>query len=187
MAEAARPQPSSMPDTFVRTRCIACDKVLSFDDFSLGGSRCRQCLKIVKRKPSPAYAPAPRTAAPQQPAHAPDVEDYERMLDSVPDELIDELVAALEAEAARLPVTERSPMREVFDDIGLGKTTREKQWAAWGFAAGFAANVAIAKYAQMATGAPFSQFFGPLVLGGVLAGLCCSAIGWGVAKLREPA
>ncbi|MEO8538610.1 MAG: hypothetical protein ABI577_02640, partial [bacterium] len=111
---------------------------------------------------------------------------YERMLDAVPDELIDELVAALEAEAARLPAT-KSPVREVFDEIGIGRSARERHWASWGFAGGFAANVAIAKYAQMATGAPFSQFIVPLLIGGVVAGLCCSAIGWGAAKLREPA
>lgn len=177
-----------MPDTFVRTRCVACDKVLSFDDFSLGGSRCRACLKIVKRKPSAQYVRGPQTRpSPPQPAYASGIDDYEHLLDSVPDELIDELVAALEAEAARMPEGQRGPVREVFEDIGLGRTTREKQWAAWGFAAGFAANVAIAKYAQMATGAPFSQFVGPLLLGGVVAGFCCSAIGWGAARLREPA
>lgn len=178
-----------MPDTFVRTRCVACDKILTFDDFSLGGIRCRQCLKIVKRKPGARYVPGPRREAPagRVDAYGDAFEEYERMLDSVPDELIDELVAALEAEAARMPAPERNPVREVLEDIGLGRTTREKQWAAWGFAAGFAANVAIAKYAQMATGAPFSQFVGPLLIGGVVAGLCCSAIGWGVAKLREPA
>ncbi len=73
------------------------------------------------------------------------------------------------------------------DDLGVGRTAREKHWAAWGFAAGFGANVAIAKCAQMATGAPFTQFIGPLLLGGVVAGVCCAAIGWGAAKLREPA
>lgn len=178
-----------MPDTFVRTRCVACDKILSFDDFSLGGSRCRQCLKIVKRKPAAQYVPGPRSAPlpARRAAAEQDLDEYERMLDSVPDELIDELVAALEAEAARLPRSEPNPVREVFQDIGLGRTAREKQWAAWGFAAGFAANVAIAKYAQMASGAPFAQFVGPLLIGGVVAGVCCSAIGWGVAKLREPA
>lgn len=178
-----------MPDTFVRTRCVACDKVLSFDDFSLGGSRCRACLKIVKRKPAGQFVrgPRPAPALSGSVAAESELDEYERMLDSVPDELIDELVAALEAEAARLPIGDRNPVMEVLQDVGLGRTTREKQWAAWGFAAGFAANVAIAKYAQMATGAPFGQFVGPLLAGGVIAGLCCSAIGWGVAKLRETA
>lgn len=177
-----------MPDTFVRTRCVSCEKVLTFDDFSLGGSRCRACLKIVKRKPADRFVPGPkRVPAPALTSDETDLAEYERMLDGMPDELVDELVAALEAEAARLPAGERSPVREVLDDIGFGQSSREKHWAAWGFAGGFAANVVVAKYAQMATGAPFSEFIGPLLLGGVLAGLCCSAIGWGVAKLREPA
>jgi len=176
-----------MPDTFVRSRCVACEKVLSFDDFSLGGSRCRACLKIVKRKPAQQFVRGPGVELrPAATAYDPGFESYERMLDSVPDELIDELVAALEAEAARTPL-ERGPVREVLDDLGVGRTAREKHWAAWGFAAGFGANVAIAKYAQMATGAPFAQFIGPLLLGGVVAGVCCAAIGWGAAKLREPA
>ena len=174
-----------MPDTFVRTRCSSCEKVMTFEDFSAGGSRCLGCSRIVRRKPAPQYVRGPR----QRPVagYEPDVESYERMLDSVPDELIDELVSALEAEAAKLPQAPRSAVREVLDEIGVGQTVRGRQWAAWGFAAGFAGNVAIAKYAQMATSAPFSQFVGPMLLGGVVAGVCCSAIGWGVARLREPA
>lgn len=173
-----------MPDTFVRTRCASCEKVMTFEDFSAGGKRCLDCSRIVRRKSSPQYVRGPQ----QRPgiSYDPDVESYERMLDSVPDELIDELVAALEAEAARMPTAPRSAVREVLDEIGVGQTIRGRQWAAWGFAAGFAGNVAIAKYAQMATGAPFSQFVVPLLIGGVVAGLCCSAIGWGVARLREP-
>jgi hypothetical protein len=115
-------------------------------------------------------------------------DDYERLLDTLPDELIDELVAALEAEAATLPpAPAASPMRGVLEELGVGRSARERQWAAWGFAGGFTANVALAKYAQMASSAPMSEFLGPLLVGGVVAGLCCAAIGWGVAKLREPA
>ena len=57
--------------------------------------------------------------------------------------------------------------------------------AAWGFAAGFAANVLVAKYAQMESASPMGQFIGPLLIGGLLAGATCAAIGWGFAKLRE--
>ncbi len=158
---------------------------MTFEDFSLGGNRCRPCSGIVKRNRSQQFVPGPPPAARRR-SHEPEVGDYERLLDSVPDELIDELVAALEKEAASLPAEPRNPVREVLDDLGVGRTVRERSWAAWGFAAGFAGNVAIAKYAQMATGASFSQFVGPLILGGLVAGACCSAIGWGVAKLREP-
>ena len=119
--------------------------------------------------------------------HAPSQEQrYEEMLDNLPDELIDELVAALEEEAARLPASPANPVRGVLDELGIGRSMRERQWAAWGFAAGFGANVAIAKYAQMASGASMSEFVGPLMIGGVVAGVCCAAIGWGLAKLREP-
>ncbi|MCZ7578944.1 MAG: hypothetical protein M5U18_18615 [Dehalococcoidia bacterium] len=107
------------------------------------------------------------------------------MLDDIPDELVDELVAALEAEAARMPSAGPNPVREVLSELGLGRSPRERHWAAWGFAAGFAANIVIAKYAQMTTAAPMSQFIGPMLLGGLLAGATCSAIGWGFARLRE--
>lgn len=175
-----------MPDTFVRTRCASCEKVMNFDDFATGGPRCVACSRIIRRQPRDQVVQGPRRREPPAAHTALDDEDYERMLDAIPDELIDELVAALEAEAAKRPAT-KSPVMEVLSDIGIGHTAKERHWAAWGFAGGFAANVAIAKYAQMATGAPLSEFLGPLLIGGVVAGLCCSAIGWGVAKLREPA
>lgn len=177
-----------MPDTFVRTRCSSCLKVLSFDDFSGGGDRCRGCAGRPAR-PATELVRGPRirrTNARNLDRKVEDEEDYERLLDSVPDELIDELVAALEAEAAKLPPSPAHPVRGVFDELGLGHSVREKQWAAWGFAGGFTANVALAKYAQMASAAPMSEFMGPLLIGGVVAGLCCAAIGWGLAKLREP-
>jgi hypothetical protein len=106
------------------------------------------------------------------------------MLDDIPDELVEELVAALEAEAARLAATPANPVREVFAELGIGQSPRERHWAVWGFAVGFAANVALAKYVQMTTAAPMSQFIGPMLLGGMLAGATCSAIGWGFARLR---
>lgn len=174
-----------MPDTFVRTRCASCEKVMTFEDFSTGGPRCVSCSRIVRRRPRDQFVKGP--SRPQHLVQEPDAEDYDRMLDSIPDELIDELVAALEAEAAKTPQAPQSPMREVLAEIGIGRSQKVRQWAAWGFAAGFALNVVVAKYAQMATGAPFGQFILPLLLGGAVAGLCCSAIGWGFARLREPA
>jgi hypothetical protein len=110
-------------------------------------------------------------------------------VDEVPDALIDEIVATLEAEAARLETPRAGAMggalTGVLEEIGVGRSPRELQFAAWGFAVGFGANVAIAKYAQMQAAAPFSEFVGPLVIGGVVAGAACAAIGWGVARLRE--
>lgn len=176
-----------MPDTFVRTRCASCEKVMTFDDFATGGPRCVACSRIVRRQPRDQFVAGPRRRQPAPAANFSEEDDYERMLDSMPDELVDELVAALEAEAAKLPPAAKGPVREVFDEIGIGRSARERHWAAWGFAGGFAVNVALAKYAQMATGASLSEFLGPLLIGGVVAGVCCSAIGWGVAKLREPA
>lgn len=175
-----------MPDTFVRTRCSVCGKVLSFEDFSTGGNACLACISRPAAS-AHEFVRGPRVHrrnARNLPDHR--EESYEQFLDEIPDELIDELVAALEAEARKTPLSPTNPVREVFDEIGLGRSPREVQWAAWGFALGFGANVVIAKYAQMASGAPMGQFIGPLLVGGVVAGLCCAAIGWGLAKLREP-
>lgn len=170
-----------MPDTFVRTRCTSCSRPLGFDDWSAGASRCQQCLRASSR---PA-APRPATSEFDHAALAARANAYERMLDDIPDELIDELVAALEAEAARLPQGQPNPVREVIAELGIGQSARERHWAAWGFAAGFATNTLIAKYAQMTSAAPMSQFIGPMLLGGLLAGAAGGAIGWGLAKLRE--
>ena len=70
-------------------------------------------------------------------------------------------------------------------EIGFGKSAREVQWAAWGFAGGFAVNVVLAKYAQMASGASMAAFVIPMLAGGAIAGITCAAIGWGFAKLRD--
>jgi hypothetical protein len=112
---------------------------------------------------------------------------YERLLDDLPDELVDELVAALEAEAERLAQEQAPPtlVRGMLDELGMGRSPREGQWAAWGFAGGFAANVMLAKYAQMESSATMSQFIVPMLVGGVAAGLACAAIGWGAAKLKD--
>ncbi|MGE0601389.1 MAG: hypothetical protein AB7J35_18235 [Dehalococcoidia bacterium] len=175
-----------MPDTFVRTRCSACGNVLRFEDFSAGGDRCLACARS-RIAPSTEFVRGPRirrTNARNRVPQAHPADDH--YLDDIPQELINELVAALEAEAARRPMATDNPVRDVLYDIGLGRSTLEKQWAAWGFAGGFAANVLIAKYAQMSSSAPMSQFIGPMLLGGCLAGVACAAIGWGLAKLREP-
>ncbi len=175
-----------MPDTFVRTRCASCSRVLTFEDFSGGGNRCRACAKAA---PSAEFVRGPRirrTNARNLPPRYQEEEDYERLLEGVPDELIDELVAALEAEAAKLPPSPANPVRGVLDELGIGRSARERQWAAWGFAGGFGLNVVLAKYAQMASSAAMSEFIGPMLIGGGVAGVCCAAIGWGLAKLREP-
>jgi hypothetical protein len=113
---------------------------------------------------------------------------YQEMLDDVPEELIDELVAAIheEARAREKRSATRSPVRDVLDEIGVGQSPRELPWAIWGFVAGFSGNLAIAKYAQMNTSAPLSDFLAPMLLGGLLAGATCSAIAWAVVRLREP-
>ncbi len=176
-----------MPDTFVRTRCSGCGNVLRFEDFSAGGESCLACAKS-RSAPSTEFVRGPRIHrrnARNRPPERQMPEDDE-YLDAIPDALINELVAALEAEAARRPITTANPVRDVLDEIGLGHSTLEKQWAAWGFAGGFTANVLIAKYAQMSSGAPMGQFITPMLIGGCVAGVCCAAIGWGFAKLREP-
>jgi hypothetical protein len=170
-----------MPDTFFRTRCASCSRPLGFDDWSAGASQCQHCLRGRASR----AAPHPARSELDHAALAARANAYERMLDDLPDELIDELVAALEAEAARLPQPQPNPVREVIAELGIGQSVRERHWAAWGFAAGFAANILIAKYAQMTTASPMSQFIGPMLLGGVLAGAACGAIGWGLARLRE--
>jgi hypothetical protein len=114
------------------------------------------------------------------------------MVDEIPDELIDELLAALEAEAgarqrtdAAAPTAEDTLLHGVLDEIGIGRSPNQLPWTLWGFAGGFALNVVLAKYAQMTSGGSMSEFAGPMLLGGVLAGLTCAAIGWGIARLRE--
>ncbi len=114
--------------------------------------------------------------------------EHERLVDEIPDELVDELVAMLEAEAERRKTEVSAPqaaLEEVLEEIGFGRSPRELQWAAWGFAAGFAMNVALAKYAQMTTASSMTEFVAPMLFGGILAGAACAAIGWGLARLRD--
>lgn len=174
-----------MPDTFVRTRCSGCGQALGFDDWSNGSNRCGACSQgIRKRKNAANYVAGPAMAPAS--AYASEAAAYERMLDDIPDELVDELVAALEAEAARRANEPMSPVRDVLEELSMGSSPRERPWAAWGFAAGFALNVVLAKWAQMSTGGSFADFIAPTLIGGVLAGATCAAIGWGLARLREP-
>ncbi len=177
-----------MEDTISRTRCQGCGRRLSFDEWKENGGQCDGCARAPRMSgPAATYVPGPRPQAPVRQQVAEDAEAYERLLDELPDELVDELVAMLEAEAARRPAAaaKQTIVQEVLSDIGIGRSAREVQWAAWGFATGFALNVALAKYAQMQSSAPMGQFIGPMLLGGVVAGLACAAIGWGLAKLRD--
>lgn len=110
------------------------------------------------------------------------------MLDEIPEELIDQLVRALEAEAAirqTEPAPADDPLRGLLEELGVGRSDRELPWAAWGFSIGFGGNVLLAKYAQMSSGESFGAFVVPMLLGGVVAGVACAAIGWGLARLRD--
>lgn len=181
-----------MEETLARARCSDCGKGLKFEEWSKGGERCASCSRAARSGgPAAAFVRGPSRPAPAATPRAQieaEYAAYERMLDEIPDELVDELVAALESEAERRQEAKSTPQeafREVIEEIGFGRSPRELQWAAWGFAAGFALNVALAKYAQMTSGAAMSGFLAPLLLGGLVAGGACAAIGWGLARLRE--
>ncbi|MCA9822025.1 MAG: hypothetical protein R3C29_13760 [Dehalococcoidia bacterium] len=168
----------------VRARCEACGRGLPFEEWQRGTTVCRTCSNVARHAP----VAAPRQNIPL----ASDYRAYNQMVDEVPDELLDELLAALESEAQarRLsppanPTRADNILKDVLDEIGAGRSQAEVPWAIWGFAGGFALNVLIAKYAQMATGVSIGEFLVPMVFGGVIAGLTCGAIGWGVARLRE--
>lgn len=168
-----------------RARCSRCGTGLGFDAWSAGQDRCEQCAGAAAG-PAATYVRGP--GAPGRARPQSDEELYLQLLDEVPDSLIDELVAALEAEAAREATPVGVPAGTVqgaLHEMGIGISPREGSWAGWGFAAGFAANVLLAKYAQMASGAPMSAFVAPMLLGGMVAGAACAGIGWGLARLRE--
>jgi hypothetical protein len=159
------------------TRCRDCGRALAFADWTSGRPLCDACarpLGTIQR-------------APRVPARTPvgDARASDELLDAFPPALLDELVTALEAEAEKLD--RAGPVAGVFAELEIGRTPRERHWAAWGFAAGFALNVGIAKWAQFASGAPTSEFIIPMVVGGVIAGATCAAISWGIARLRQPA
>ncbi len=170
-------------------RCSVCGVALPFDDWARGQRRCEDCARLAAlRGPAATYTPTgSRSTLAERAAAQQDYRTNERILDELPDSLLNELVAALEAEARGDPMPGSTPLRDVMDEIRLGRSPRELRWTTWGFAAGFAVNVGLAKYAQMTTSAPMSEFIGPLLLGGLVAGTVCAAIGWGVAKLRDPA
>lgn len=177
-----------MAETLARTRCRACGNGLPYDAWSRGESTCAACSQRGSEQPAAVYVRGPAAPARRVPAtREPDVEDYERLLDEMPDELVDELVAALEAEMARVERADvpRGAVHEVLTELGIGRGEGEWQWAAWGFAAGFAANVALAKYAQMSSGGAMGDFAAPLLIGGMVAGATCAAIAWGLARLRS--
>lgn len=163
---------------------------MPYEAWSRGAVRCDTCARMPKMDgPAATYVRGPMASrAPAAPTRANDAAGYERILDEMPDELVDELVAVLEAEVERMEAEKNAPasaVQEVLRDIGFNRSPREWQWAAWGFAAGFGLNVMLAKYAQMASGGSMAEFAGPLLLGGMVAGLTSGTIGWGLAKLRE--
>jgi len=163
---------------------------MPYEAWSRGAVRCDTCARMPKIDgPAATYVRGPiASRAPAAPPRANDAVAYERILDEMPDELVDELVAALEAEVERMEAEKNAPanpVQEVLREIGFNRSPREWQWAAWGFAAGFGLNVMLAKYAQMASGGSMGEFAGPLLLGGMAAGLTSGTIGWGLAKLRE--
>jgi hypothetical protein len=171
----------------VRARCTGCGRGLPFEEWQRGATECRTCAAapVVTRRAS-------QQAEPPTPL-ATDYRAYNQMVDEIPDELIDELLAALEAEAdtrrsaesAAAGPREDTLLVGVLDEMGFGRSPTELPWTLWGFAIGFALNVCLAKYAQMASGGPMGQFLAPMMVGGLLAGITCAAIGWGIARLRE--
>lgn len=174
-------------------RCAVCGMALPFERLSRGQRRCDACARLAAlRGPAATYtrsrpsAPTPGASAGARTAAGSQYQRLEAILDQLPNDLVGEIAAALEAEARGDPLP-ATPLREAIDEFGFGRSPRELQWTSWGFAAGFAANVAVAKYAQMATSAPMSDFIAPLLLGGLVAGCTCGVIGWGIAKLRDRA
>lgn len=175
-----------MPETVARTRCASCGNGLPYEAWSRGRATCAACSSRHEA-PAAVYVRGPKPAGAQrQAATGADAAAYERLLDEMPDELVDELVAALEAELARVErkETPKTAVHEVLEDLGFNRSQGEFQWAAWGFAAGFAANVGLAKYAQMASGGSMAEFVAPMLIGGLVAGATCAAIAWGLAKLK---
>lgn len=173
-------------ESISRARCNGCGKGLGFDEWSSGFDRCGSCNRFPgAASPAATYVRGPVAGVATRSQVAGSAQAYNRLIDNVPDALIDELVAALEAEAQRRPASGASPVQDVLREIGFGRSATELQWAAWGFSGGFAANVALAKYAQMTSGASMGEFIGPMLLGGLVAGFTCAAIGWGLARLRE--
>ncbi|MFN0146818.1 MAG: hypothetical protein ACKVT1_09920 [Dehalococcoidia bacterium] len=181
-----------MDEVVTRSRCAACGRRMPFDDWKRGASDCASCRRPEAAAPFPAMTapPRPQPARAAQPA---DYRQHQRLLDDIPEGLIDELVEALERETASrsgaAPGKSPSPpmvpaIKEFVQELGIGTDPRELTWAAWGFAAGFGGNLILAKYVQMTNGASFSSFVVPLLLGGIVSGTACAGIAWGFTRLR---
>ncbi len=167
-----------MDDVAVRARCALCGRGLTFDEWQTGRYRCGAC-RAAGRAPAPAREVAPPI-------------DYTQLLDEVSDDLLNELLALLDEErdrrhSSREPVLppEPTPLARFLADVFGPSSPREQAWAAWGFALGFAANVVLAKLAQMESGAPLADIVVPMVLGGATAGAIGALIGWALARLRD--
>ncbi len=162
-------------------RCTLCGRGIPFGDWRRGIEWCTDCdplSGLVAAAPAATFDRLPsHPAAPARPLVAP----------MFPDSLVDELVAALEREghAAAGPAKPGSAFAGLMDEFGVGQSPSELPWAAWGFALGFGANVVLAKYSQMTSGGSFAEFLPPMLLGGVVAGLACAGIGWGIARLKD--
>lgn len=165
----------------VRARCVSCGKGLPFAAWSRGREQCPSCAPLPPEgSPSATYVPGPRVDLRSEPS------EFERILDQLPDELVEELARALEAESGPArPSRARGLVVELTEELALGRSPRETTWALWGFAAGFGLNLLVAKVAQVSSGAPMSDFLLPLAVGGLVAGGTAAAIGWGLARLLD--
>lgn len=177
-----------MPANASLSRCTSCGRRLPFERWSAGHDACAGC-DLAGAAPAAVFERSAGTALVAPDVHRALAEEYaryERVLDELPDELVDELVAALEGE---LEARRRAPgpglIGDALDEIRAGRAAGELRWAGWGFTAGFAANVLLAKYAQVTSGGTMGEFLAPMLLGGVVAGGACAAIAWGVARLRS--
>jgi hypothetical protein len=169
----------------VRARCVACGTGLSFEAWSQGNDRCAACSSKATSE-TYSYVPGPASAGLNLASPAPDSDEFARLLEDLPDELVEELASALEAAALpESPRQDESAVGGFLAEVGFGSDPREPVWAAWGFSVGFAVNVAVAKLAQMSTSAPMSDLFVPIIAGGLVAGGAGAVIGWGLAKLKE--
>ena len=161
-------------------RCDACGNGLDFDSWAQGAEHCRRCRDA---QPGGArFVPGPAAASTRDDdafVHSSDVPD------ALLDQIAEALLAAEQGRAAPRHAEPASPLRGVLRDLEIGGSPRELQWAGWGFALGFAGNVAVAKYAQMASDAAISEFVGPMLIGGLVAGAAAGVIGWGAAKLKD--
>jgi len=171
----------------VRARCGACGVGLRFDDWSKGRDQCRACSAKAKAKDEArSYVPGPVGGGIDVASPAPAGDEFARLLDDLPDELVEELASALEAAAMPQPAPDdESAVSGFLAEVGFGSDPRELLWATWGFSVGFGANVAVAKLAQISAGAPISDLMVPIIAGGLIAGGAGAAIGWGLAKLKE--